>query len=195
MATRWGNSDGLLGGGPKITADGACSHEIKMLAPLNRSYDKPRQNIKKQRHHFADKGLPSQSYGFSSSHVWIWELDHKEGWALKNQVLSTVVLEKTLESPLDSKEINRSVLKEMNPEYSLEGLMLKWHSNTLATWWKANSLEKTLTLAEGEGGSRQWDGYMASLTPWTRIWANLRRHWRTGKLGALRAPGSQPGRT
>ena len=67
--------------------------------------EKPRQHIKKQRHYFADKGPYSQSYEFSSSHVWIWQLDHKEGWAPKNWCFLTVVLEKTLESPLDSKEI------------------------------------------------------------------------------------------
>ena len=76
-----------------------------MLAPWKKSYDKPRQHIKKQRHYFANKGLYSQSYGFSSSHVWMWELGNKKGWALKNWCLKTVVLQKTLESPLDSKEI------------------------------------------------------------------------------------------
>ena len=76
-----------------------------MIVPWKKSYDKPRQCIKKQRHHFANKGLYSQSCGFSSSHVWMWELDLKEGWALKNWRFQTVVLEKTLESPLDSKEI------------------------------------------------------------------------------------------
>ena len=70
-----------------------------------KSHDKPRQHIKKQRHHFADKGLSSQSYDFSSSHVWMYELDHKEGWALKNWCFPTVVLGKTLESPLDCVEI------------------------------------------------------------------------------------------
>ena len=63
------------------------------------------QPIKKQRHYFADKGPSRQSYGFSSSHVWMWELDHKEGWAPKNWCFGTVVLEKTLEGPLDTKEI------------------------------------------------------------------------------------------
>ena len=67
--------------------------------------DKPRHCIKKQRHHFADKDPSSQSYGFSSSHVWMWELDHKESWVLKNWYFWTVVLDKTLESPLDCKEI------------------------------------------------------------------------------------------
>ena len=90
--------------GSKITADGDCSHEIKMLTPWKKSYDQPRQHIKKQRHYFANKGLSSQSYGFSSSHVWMWELDYKESQAPKNWCLWTVVLEKTLESPLDCKE-------------------------------------------------------------------------------------------
>ena len=77
----------------------------KILALWKKSYDQPRQNIKKQRHYFADKGLSSQSYGFSSSHVWVWELDYKESWVLKNWCFWTVFLEKILESPLDCKEI------------------------------------------------------------------------------------------
>ena len=85
--------------GSKISADGDCSHEIKrMLAPWKKSYDKSRQHIKKQRHYFAYKGLSSQSYGFSSSHVRMWDLSHKENWALKNWFFWTVVLEKNLES-------------------------------------------------------------------------------------------------
>ena len=75
-----------------------------MLAPSKKSYGKPRQHIKKQRHHFANKGLSSQTYGFSSSHVWMWDLDHKEGWAPKNWCFWTVMLEMTLETPLDCKE-------------------------------------------------------------------------------------------
>ena len=74
-------------------------------APWKKSYDQPRQYIKKQRHYFADKGLSSQSYGFSSSYVWMWELDYKENWVQKNWCFWTEVLEKTLESPLDCKEI------------------------------------------------------------------------------------------
>ena len=76
-----------------------------MLTPWKESYDQPRQYIKKQRQYFVHKGLPSQSYGFSSSHIWMWELDYKESWAPKNWCFWTVVLEKTLESPLDCKEI------------------------------------------------------------------------------------------
>ena len=76
------------------------------LAIQWKSYDQPRQHIKKQRHYFANKGPSSQSYGFSSSHVWMWELDYKEGWVPKNWCFWTMVLEKTLESPLDCKEIH-----------------------------------------------------------------------------------------
>ena len=76
-----------------------------MLTPWKESYDQPRQHIKKQRHYFANKGLSSQGYGFSNGHVWMWELDYEESWAPKNGCFWTVVLEKTLESPLDSKEI------------------------------------------------------------------------------------------
>ena len=76
-----------------------------MLAPWRKSYNKPIQRIKKQRHYFADKGPYSQSYGFSSSHAWMWELDHKKGWVLKNWYFWIVVLDKTLESPLGCKEI------------------------------------------------------------------------------------------
>ena len=75
-----------------------------MLAPWKKSYGKPKQHIKKQRHYFANKSLSSQSYGSSSSHVWMWELDYKESWVLNNRCFWTVVLEKTLESPLDCKE-------------------------------------------------------------------------------------------
>ena len=89
----------------KITADGGCNHEIKRYLLLERSYDQPRQHIKKQTHYFANRGPSSQSYNVSSSHVWMWELDYRESWALKNWCFWTVVLEKTLESPLDCKEI------------------------------------------------------------------------------------------
>ena len=86
-----------------------------MFAPRKKSYDKSRQCIKKQRHYFANKSLYSQSYVFSSSHVWMWELDHKEGWALKNWCFQTVMLEKTLDNPLDSKEIKAANPKGNQP--------------------------------------------------------------------------------
>ena len=92
--------------GSKITADGDCSHEIKRRLLLGRKVmTNLGQHIKKQRHYFVNKGLSSQGYGFSSGHVWMWELDYKESWVLKNWCFWTVVLEKTLESPLDCKEI------------------------------------------------------------------------------------------
>ena len=82
-----------------------------MLTSWKESYDQPRQHIKKQRHYFVNKGPSSQGYGFSSGHVWMWELDNKESWVPKNWYFWTVVLKKTLESPLDCKEIQRVHLK------------------------------------------------------------------------------------
>ena len=94
------------------------SSKAKLPCPpllLGKAMDKPREHIKKQRHYFADKGPSSQSYGFSSSQVWMWELDLKEDWAMKNWCFWTVVLEKTLESPLDCKEIKPVNPKENQP--------------------------------------------------------------------------------
>ena len=125
-----------------------------MLAPWKKSSDKPRQHIKKQRHHFANKGPSSQSYGFSSSQVWMWELDRKEGYALKNGCFWIVVLQKSLESPLDCKEIKPVNPKGLNPEYSLEGLMLKLQYFGLLIQ-RADSLEKTLMLGKVEGRRRR----------------------------------------
>ena len=135
----------------KITADGDCSHKIKRLLLPGR---KSRQCIKKQRHYFADKGLYIQSYDFSSSHVLMWELDHKAGWVPKNGCFQTVVLVKTLESPLNSTVSNHSILKEINPEYSLEGLMLKlqYFGHLMQ---RADSLEKTQMLGKIEGRRRK----------------------------------------
>ena len=90
-----------------------------MLTPSKQSFDQTRQHNKKQRQYFANKGLSSQSYGFSSSRVWMWELDHKEGWALKNWCFKIVVLEKTLENLLDSKEI-----KPVNPKGNQHWLLI-----------------------------------------------------------------------
>ena len=94
-------------GGSKITADGDCSHEIKRRLLLGRKVMTNLDSIyiKKQRHYFANKGPSGQGYGFSIGHVWMWELDCEESWALKHWCFWTVVLEKTLESPSDCKEI------------------------------------------------------------------------------------------
>ena len=109
MANRWGNS----GNSVRLYFLGLQNHctwwlqpwNWKMLAPWKKSNDQPRKHIKKQRHFFADKSPCSQSCGFSSSHVWMWELDYKESWVPKNWCFWTVVLEETFESPLDHKEI------------------------------------------------------------------------------------------
>ena len=127
-----------------------------MLAPWKKSYDQLRQHIKKQRHYFANKGPSSQSYDFSSSHVLMWELVYKESWVPKNWCLWTVVYEKTLESPLDCKEIQPVNPKGNSPEYALEGLMLKLKLQYLGYLiWRSDSLEKTLMLGQIEGRRRR----------------------------------------
>ena len=127
-----------------------------MLTAWKRSYEQPRQHIKKQRHYFANKGLSSQSYGFSSSHVWMWELYYKESWALKNWCFWTVVLEKTLESPLDCRRSNLSILKEISPECWVQGMMLKLKLQYFGhLMWRTDSFEKTLMLGKFEGRRRR----------------------------------------
>ena len=141
--------------GSKITTDGGCSHETKRCLLLGRKGMTNLDSILKNRDiTSADKGLYSQSYGFSSSHVWMWELDHKEGWEPKNWCFQTAVLEKTLESPLDCKEIKSVNPKGINSEYSLEGLKLKLQYFGHLTW-RADLLEKTLMLGKTEGRKRR----------------------------------------
>ena len=166
-----------------------------MLAPWKKSYDQPRQHIKKQRYYSANKGPSSQSYGFSSSHECMWELDYKESWALKNGCFWIVLLEKTPQSHLDSKE-NLSILKEISPKCSLEGLLLKMQCQYFGhVMQRTVSYEKTLILAKIEGGMRRgnrgWDGWMASLARWTEVWVNSGRSSWTGRPGVLQSMGSQ----
>ena len=156
--------------GSKIIANGECSHAIKKHLLLGRTAMTNLDRVLRNRD-ITDKSLCSQSYGFSSSHVWIWELDHKEGWTPKNWCFWTVVLEKTLESPLTARRLNQSILKEINPEYSLEGLMLKLKLQYFGHMMqRADSLEKTLMLGKTEGRRRRawqkigWlDGITASM--------------------------------
>ena len=101
-----------------------------MLAPWKESYDKSRQHTKKQGHHFTNKGLYSQAYGFSTSHIWMWELDHKEGWVPKNWCFSTVVLERTLQSSLDWKEI-----KPFNPKGNQPWILIGSEVKSLSRVW------------------------------------------------------------
>ena len=143
-------------GGSKITEDGDCSHEIERPLLLGRKAMTNLDSILKSRHYVANKGLSSKSNGFSSSHVWMWELDYKERWAPKNWCFWTVVLEKTLESPLSARRSNHSILKKISPEYSVEGLMLKlWYFGHLMQ--RADSFEKILMVGKNESGrTRGW---------------------------------------
>ena len=133
-----------------------------MLSPWKKSYDKPRQHIKKQSHYFANKGPSSHSYGFSSSHVWMWELDYKENWALKNWCFWTVwfwrrLLRVPWTARRSSLSIIQSILKEISPEYSLEGLMLRLKLQHFGhLMWRADLLENTLILGKIEGRRRGW---------------------------------------
>jgi len=168
-----------------------------MLALWKKSYDQPRQHIKKQRHYFANKGPSSQSYGFSSGHVWMWELDHKEGWAPKNWCFWTVVLEKTLESPLDCKDI-QPVHPKGNQSWIFIGRtdVEAETPNILATWCEDLTHLKRPWCGErlkagGEGDDRGWDGRMASPTQWTWVWVSSGSWWWTGRPGVLQSMGSQ----
>ena len=128
----------------------------KDTCSLEGSYDKPRQHIKQWRHHFANKGPYSQSYGFSCSHIWMWELNHKEVWAPKNWCFRILVLKETLESPLDSKEI-----KQVNPKGTQSWIFIERTDAELKLQyfghlvWRANSLKKTLMLGKIEGKRRR----------------------------------------
>ena len=121
-----------------------------MLAPWKKSFDQPRQHIEKQRCYFANKGPSSWSYGFSSSHVWMWELDYKE--ELDAEELTLLILGVGEESrvPWATRRSNQSILKQFSPEYSLEGLILKLHYFD-HLMWRTDSLEKTLMLGKIEG--------------------------------------------
>ena len=124
-------------------------------------------SCKSKRYHSVDKGPLSQSYGFSNSHVQMWELDYKEGWALKNWYFQTG-WKRLLRVPWTARS-NQSILKEINPEYSLKDWCWSWSSNTWATWceelthWKRPWFWERLKVGE-EGDDRGWDGWMASLT-------------------------------
>ena len=164
-----------------------------MLTPWKESYDQPRQHIQKQRHYFANKDPSSQVYGFG--HVWMWELDCEESWALKNRCFWTVVLEKTLENPLDCKEI-QSILKAISPGCSLEGMLLKLKLQYFRTSCEELTHCKRLWCWEGlgaggEGDDKGLDGWMASRTQWTWVWLNSGSWWWIGRPGMLRFMGSQ----
>ena len=167
--------------------------KLKDTCSLKRSYDKPRQYIKMQRHHFVDKGLYRQSYGFSSSHVWMWTRKKAEHWRI--DAFELWCWRRLLRVPWTTRRSNQSILKEISPEHWKDWCW-SWNSNTLATrceeptnwkrpwWWKR-------LKAEGEGGNRGQYGWMASLTQWTWVWASSRSWWRTWKPGMLQPTGLQ----
>ena len=134
--------------------------------------------LKSQRHYFANQGPSSQSYGFSSSHIWMWQLDHKEGWEPKNCCFGTVVLEKILESPLDSKEIKPVNLKG-NQHWIFTG-RIEAKTGVPILWppdVKNQLIGKDLDAGkdwgqEEKGGDRGWYGRMVPLKQWTWAWAN-----------------------
>ena len=156
----------------------------------------PRQHIQKQRHYFANKSPSSQGYGFSCGHVCKWESDCEEGWALKNWYFWTVVLEKTLESPLDCKEI-----QIVNPKGNQSWIFIgrtDAEAETPILWppdvknrLTGKDPDAGIKLKAGEGDGRGWDGWMASLTRWTWVWASSRNWWWTGKPGMLQSMESQ----
>ena len=165
-----------------------------MLTPWKKSYDQPRQHIKKRRHYFANKGPSSQGYGFSSSLVWMWEVDYKESWAPKNWCFWTAVLEKTLESPLDCKEIQAVHPKGDQSWVSIGRTDIE--AETPIIWCKELTHLKRpwcweRLRAGGEGDNRGWDGWMASPTQWTWVWVNSRSWWWTGRTGVLHSMGLQ----
>ena len=167
-----------------------------MLASWKKSYDQPRQHIKKQRHYFANKGLSSQGYSFSSSHVWIWELDYKESWVRRIDAFELWCWRRLLRVPWTARRPNQSILKEISPECSLEGLMLKLILQYCGhLMQRADSLEKTLMLGKIEGRRRRgWQRmrWLDGITDSTdMIWASSRSWWWTGKPGVLQSMGYQ----
>ena len=169
MANRWGNnenSDRFNFGGSKITADGDCSHEIKRCLLLRRKAMTNLDSVLKTRD-ITNKGLSSQGYGFSSSHVRMWELDYKESWEQKNWCFWRWCWRRLLRVPWTARRFNQSILKEISPEYSLEGLMLKLKLQYFGyLMWRTDSFEKTLMLGMIEGRRRMmrwWDGITDSM--------------------------------
>ena len=177
-------------------ADSDCSHENKRHLYLVR---KAMTNLdsKLKSRDVTNKGPSSQGYGFSSGHVWMWELDYKVSWVPKNWCFWTVVLEKTLESPLNCKEI-QPVHPKGDQSWVFTGRTdcWSWNSNTLASWCEELTHLKRpwcwgRLKAGEEGDDRGWDGWVASLSQWTSVWANSGSWWRTGKSGVLQSMASQ----
>ena len=159
MSNRWGKKwkqwQTSFSWAPKSLLTMTAAMKLKDACSLE-SYDKPRQHIKKQRHHFVNEGLYGQSYGFSSSHIWVWELDHKEDWVQKNWYFPIVALEKTVESPLACREIEPVNPKGNQPWIVIGRTVAKAEAPILGQLMqRAHSLEKkTLSLGKIEGKRR-----------------------------------------
>ena len=167
--------------------------KLNILTPWKKSYNKPRQHIKKQRHHLAAKGLYSQSYVFP---VVMYRC---ESWTIKKDECQRIdafelCWRRLLRVPWTTRRSNKSILKEINPKYSFEGLMLKLQYFGYLMW-QTDSMAKTLMLGKIEGrrtrAGRGWDGWMASPTQWTWVWANSRRQWKGSCLACCSPWGSQ----
>ena len=151
----------LFLGGSKITADGDCNREIKWHILLGRKVMTNLDSILKSRHYFANKGRSSQGYGFSSSHVWMWDLDYKESLSADEFMLLNCGVVGLLRVPWTARRSSQYILKEISPEYSLEGMMLKLKLQYFGhLMWRTDSLEKTLKLGKIEGEKRSWQKRM-----------------------------------
>ena len=154
---------------------------------LVRSYNEPRQCVRKQRHHFADKGLCSLGCDLSSSHLWLWKRDHTEGRAPRINAFKLWCWKRPLRVPWTARRQNKSVLKEVNPEFSLEGLVLIWSNDVNSGLiGKDPDVGKDWSQKKGVTG---WHGWRASPMQWTWTWANSRRQWGTRRPGVLQSMG------
>ena len=154
MANRWGNRDFFFFWAPKSLQMVTVAIKLKDAFPLEGKLWATRQHIKRQRHYFTNKGPSSQGYGFSSGHVWMWELDYK-GWAWKNWCFELWCWRRLLRVPWTARRSNQSILKDISPDCSLEGLMLKLKLQYFGHLiHRADSFEKTLLLGKIEGRRR-----------------------------------------
>ena len=180
--------------GSKITVDGVCNHEIKRLLLLGKkSYDKPRQCIKKQRYYFADKGLCSQSHGFSNSHVWIWELAHKECWALKNWCLLigkgnvSPLQYSCLENPVDRGAWWAAVHGVAQSRTRLKQMCSGCWRRLLRVPWTARisnqSILKEISPEYSLKGCWSWS--FNTLVTWCKEQTHWKRHWCWERLKAV----------
>ena len=196
-ASRWGNN----GNSEIIYSSELQNHcrwwlqpwNSKTLAPWKKSYNQPRQYIKKQRHYLATKVRLVKAIVFPVVMYGCWELGHKEGWALTNWCFWTVVLEKTLKSPLDCKDI-----KPVNPKGNQYWIFIGRTDAEAPILWPPLAKSRFIRRDPDAGkdwrqekDERGWDGWMASPTQWTWVWTSSRSWWRTGKPGMLQSMGSQ----